>query len=192
MINKNTWLNWLLLAILCLAVYAIINGNTDILDYNREMILDGEYWRLITGNFNHTNIYHLLLNIAGLTVIAGLHHTYFSSKAFISLIVYLSITIGLCILWLSPETLLYVGLSGVLHGLLIVGAIIDVGKKHYSGYLLIIGVIGKVVSEQLFQSPTQVSELIEATVLTEAHLYGLIAGIVISPVYVYLALKKSA
>jgi len=192
MTNKNTWLNWLLLAILCLAVFAIVNGNTDILDYNREMILDGEYWRLITGNFNHTNIYHLLLNIAGLAVIAGLHHTYFDSKAFISLIVFLSITIGLCILWLSPGTSLYVGLSGVLHGLLIVGAIIDVGKKHYSGYLLIIGVIGKVASEQLFESPAQVSELIEATVLTDAHLYGLLAGIAVAPIYVYLALKKSA
>jgi len=36
------------------------------------------------------------------------------------------------------------------------------------------------------------SQLIEAKVLTEAHLYGLVTGLVIAPLYVYLNKKKSA
>ncbi|WP_293226141.1 rhombosortase [Moritella sp.] len=162
------------------------------LDYNRESIINGEYWRLISGNFNHTNIYHLLLNLGALAVIGGLHYRYYNSAAYTSLILLLSIGVGVGILWLSPNTHLYVGLSGILHGVIIVGAVIDVTKKYYSGYVLIIGTVIKVINEQLFNSPVEISQLIEAKVLTEAHLYGLVTGLIIAPLYVYLNKKKSA
>lgn len=191
MLIQHRWLSWFILGLLCLIVYGICAENITALDYNRELIINGEFWRLISGNFNHTNVYHLLLNISALAVIAGLHHHYYSGSAYISLILVLSIGVGAGIFWLSPNTHLYVGLSGILHGIIIVGAIIDVTKRYYSGYILIAGTIIKVIHEQLFNSPVEMSQLIEAKVLTEAHLYGLVTGLVIAPLYVYLNKKKS-
>lgn len=192
MLIQHRWLNWFFLGLLCLIIYAISAENITVLDYNRESIINGEYWRLISGNFNHTNIYHLLLNLAALAVIGGLHYRYYNSAAYTSLILLLSIGVGVGILWLSPSTHLYVGLSGILHGIIIVGAVIDVTKKYYSGYVLMIGTVIKVINEQLFNSPVGISQLIEAKVLTEAHLYGLVTGLIIAPLFVYLNKKKSA
>jgi len=192
MLIQQQWLNWLFLGLLCLIIYTVSANNITVLDYNRELIIDGEYWRLLSGNFNHTNIYHLILNLGALAVIGGLHYRYYNSVVYTSLILLLSIGVGVGILWLSPSTHLYVGLSGILHGMIIVGAIIDVTKKYYSGYILIIGTIIKVLNEQLFNSPVEISQLIEAKVLTEAHLYGLVTGLIIAPLYVYLNKKKSA
>ncbi|NQZ93389.1 MAG: rhombosortase [Moritella sp.] len=192
MLIQHRWLNWFFLGLLCLIIYAISADNITALDYNRESIINGEYWRLISGNFNHTNIYHLFLNLAALAVIGGLHYRYYNSAAYTGLILLLSIGVGVGILWLSPSTHLYVGLSGILHGIIIVGAVIDVTKKYYSGYVLIIGTVIKVINEQLFNSPVGISQLIEAKVLTEAHLYGLVTGLIITPLFVYLNKKKSA
>ena len=192
MLIQHRWLNWFILGLLCLIIYAITANSITTVDYNRELIINGEYWRLLSGNFNHTNIYHLLLNVTALAVIGGLHYRYYSSGTFIILILLLSLGVGAGILWLSPDTQLYVGLSGILHGVIIVGAIIDVSKRYYSGYVLIIGTLIKVLNEQLFNSPVEISQLIEAKVLTEAHLYGLVSGFVIAPIYVYFNKKKSA
>jgi rhomboid family GlyGly-CTERM serine protease len=192
MLIQHRWLNWFFIGLLCLVIYVVSADNITVFDYNRELILNGEYWRLISGNFNHTNIYHLLLNLSALAVMAGLHYRYYSDGAYVSLILCLSIGVGIGILWLSPSTHLYVGLSGVLHGIIIVGAILDITKRYYSGYLLIIGTIIKVIHEQLFDSPIAMSQLIDAKVLTEAHLYGLVSGFVIAPAFVYLNKKKSA
>ncbi|QUM76897.1 rhombosortase [Moritella sp. 24] len=192
MLIQHRWLSWLTLGLLCLIVYAFSANNITVLDYNRELIINGQFWRLISGNLNHTNIYHLLLNISALAVIAGLHYRYYSARAYVSLIVTLSVGVGVGIFILSPSTHLYVGLSGILHGIIIVGAIIDVTKGYYTGYALFIGTIIKVIHEQLFNSPIEMSQLIEAKVLTEAHLYGLVTGLMIAPLFVYLNKKKSA
>lgn len=192
MLIKHRWLSWLTLGVLCLIVYGFSAENITVLDYNRELIINGQFWRVISGNFNHTNIYHLILNISALAVISGLHYRYYSGTAYLSLILLLSAGVGIGIFWLSPSTGLYVGLSGVLHGLIIVGAVIDVTQRYYSGYILILGTIIKVINEQMFNSPIEISQLIEAKVLTEAHLYGLVTGLIISPAFAYLNKKKSA
>jgi len=192
MLIQHRWLSWLILGLLCLIIYALSTENITALDYNRELIIDGEFWRLITGNFNHTNIYHVLLNVSALTVISGLHYRYYSPAAYFSLIFILSVGVGAGIFWLSPSTNLYVGLSGILHGIIIVGAIIDVTKRYYSGYVLIAGTVIKIINEQFFNSPIEMSQLIEAKVLTEAHLYGLITGLIVAPLFIHLNKKKSA
>jgi len=68
MLIQQQWLNWLFLGLLCLIIYTVSANNITVLDYNRELIIDGEYWRLLSGNFNHTNIYHLILNLGALAV----------------------------------------------------------------------------------------------------------------------------
>lgn len=178
--------SWLCLSILCLCIYLLNTTDPNFIDYNRQLITHGQYWRLISGNFNHTNEYHLILNITALLVIAGLHAQYYSSTHFSFIILYLASAVGIAIFILSPEVSLYVGLSGILHGLMVIGGACDIRNSMKTGWLLVLGTIGKVVYEQVFNNTEQMNKLIEAQVLTEAHLYGLVAGLIIIPLILHL------
>ena len=52
-----------LISVLCVLLFAL--GIDDALAYRRELILEGQWWRLLSGNFLHTNIWHLAMNLAG-------------------------------------------------------------------------------------------------------------------------------
>jgi rhomboid family GlyGly-CTERM serine protease len=84
--------------------------------------------------------------------------------------------VSFSIYFFSPELSLYVGLSGVLHGLFCWGVIQDIRKKLITGYLLFLGVALKIGSEQLFGAGTLMPSLIEADVAVDSHLYGVIFG----------------
>lgn len=184
------WFTWLAVAVICFAIYFLAPSNSNIIDYNRSLISQGELWRLFTGNFNHTNIYHLLLNIAAFLTIAALHNQHYSFRRFSFVLFYLSSMVGLFIYLFSSDVTLYVGLSGLLHGLIVIGGYFDIRKGMRSGYVLIIGAAIKVAYEQIFNNTEMVSHLIEARVLTEAHLYGLIAGLIFISI-VIVKQKKS-
>ena len=67
----------------------------------------------------------------------------------------------------------------MLHGLFTYGAIKDITTGLKSGYLLLFGVIIKVAYEQVYGASQEVTEMIGARVATEAHLVGVISGIII-------------
>ena len=79
--------------------------------------------------------------------------------------------------WFSPDIKQYVGLSGVLHGLFIWGAIEDIKAKDRTGYLLLLGVILKIAHEQYYGASEDVADLIGANVAINAHLWGAIGGV---------------
>ena len=146
------------------------------LAYQRELILDGQWWRLVTGNLLHTNLWHLLMNLAGMWVIVALHEQHYRLKALSLLLVCLCLLQGLGLLIFYPALIGYVGLSGVLHGLFAYGAVFDIRDGYKSGYLLLLGIIAKVAYEQYFGASVEVTALIDARVATEAHLIGMLTG----------------
>lgn len=168
------------LSILILAILAYLFEDTliSLLIYNRELIAQQEYWRLITGHFFHTNLYHLLLNIAGLVLLWSLHGQYYQYKNYCLLILFSAFFVALGLFYFSPELLQYVGLSGILHGVFIWGALMDIRYKLNTGYLLLLGIIIKVTHEQIYGAGTDISDLIEANVAIDAHLWGAISGAV--------------
>ncbi len=86
----------------------------------------------------------------------------------------------------------YVGLSGLLHGLFVCGVAIDIEKNRWFGGLLAAGLIVKLTVEGLFGGDTNTAELIGASVVTQAHLYGSVAGLMAALVRVsYVSLKRA-
>ena len=149
------------------------------LSYQYDNISQGEIWRLITGNVLHTNLWHLLMNLAGFWVIVFLHEVHYKRhpEKLVLLFVCLCLLEGIGLYLFYPGLKAYVGLSGMLHGLFAFGAMMDIRKGYYSGYLLLVGVIAKVAYEQYFGATESITELINARVATESHLVGLICGL---------------
>ncbi|NKF52582.1 rhombosortase [Shewanella sp. WXL01] len=184
----------ILTSLICIVLFAmdIANFGFDVsntLAYRRDKIEFWQVWRLVTGNFLHTNLWHLLMNLAGLWIIVFLHEIHYKHhvEKLVLLIFSLCLFEGVGLFFLYPDLNGFVGLSGILHGLFAFGAIMDVRKGFRSGYLLLIGVIMKVMYEQYFGSLQGMSSLIEARVATESHFVGLFVGIAIGLFWLPLA-----
>ncbi|MDM8567465.1 rhombosortase [Candidatus Halobeggiatoa sp. HSG11] len=151
----------------CIIVIAIFVQWLDIdIRYSRAGMENGEYWRLITAHFAHLSWTHLILNAISLLIIWEL--TTKSYSLWWILICGLGISLGL---WLfSPEVTWYVGMSGILHGLLA-----TIAWLHYP--ILLILLIAKLVWEQLYGGLLATTILTGGTVIVDAHLYGTIIGI---------------
>lgn len=173
-IQRQYSLSPLLLILIAVTVHILDLGS--MLQYDLLHIEQGQLWRLLSGHFVHSNLNHLLLNSAGIALIWALHGEYYRPSFYFQLLIGLSLTISLGLFVFYPQTAIYVGLSGVLHGMIIVGAIIDTQKGYRSGYLLFFGVWAKIIFEHLQGPNLELRDLIDARVAIESHLLGAIAG----------------
>ncbi|MEZ8168761.1 rhombosortase [Vibrio tasmaniensis 1F-187] len=140
--------------------------------WDKNAIADGQWWRILTGNFSHTNYSHLLMNLAGLWIISYLFQP--SKKQLALALLVISLVTGVALLFSSIQ--IYVGLSGSLHGLFGLFALSEALNVRRSSWLLVLGLIVKIAWEQLVGPSSTTGELINARVAIEAHLAGALAG----------------
>ena len=93
------------------------------LRYDPAGIAAGEWYRLVTGHLVHGGWAHLLLNMTGLGLIAGLFPRDYSIRQWLMIGVASVAMIDLGFVLFEPQLDWYVGLSGVLHGALAAGAV---------------------------------------------------------------------
>lgn len=151
----------------------------EMLRYERVAVLEHhEYWRLLTAHLVHGSWQHTWLNLAGLLLLSMLFRATYRcwQWALITLIAALSIDLGL--MYLMPQLLWYVGLSGVLHGILAAGAVAwwRIESTAMATALTCI-LIGKLSWEQ-WQGALPLSG--DLPVIVNAHLYGAVGGLVIA------------
>ncbi|MFS1861985.1 rhombosortase [Vibrio lentus] len=140
--------------------------------WDKNAIADGQWWRILTGNFSHTNYSHLLMNLAGLWIISYLFQP--NKKQLLSALLFISLVTGFALLLSSIQ--IYVGLSGTLHGLFGLFALREALNGRNSSWLLVFGLIAKIAWEQFVGPSSTTGELINARVAIEAHLAGALAG----------------
>ncbi len=168
------------LPVVCISLLAVLAFplDTPALAYYQTSVQQGEVWRLFTAHFLHTNLTHLAMNLAALWIAFLLHKQYYAPKEYLSVF---SITALGCLGMLSifsPQIPHYVGLSGVLHGLLLYYGVKEALNKLMLGWLLAVGVIAKVSYEQYKGPSTELASAIQANVIIDGHLYGAISGAV--------------
>jgi len=169
-----------LFPLVILAISALLQalGNDIILHlrYERQAILDGEVWRLLSGHFVHLGWRHLALNAIGLWLIWLLFRKEWSLRLWILLLLIVALGVSTGQLLFDPQLDWAVGLSGTLHGLFAAGAIAALRHGEKSAAIMLLVLIAKLLWEQ-FASPMPGSEQwIGGAVVTSAHLYGAISG----------------
>jgi len=168
----------------------------DLFRYERVGLQAGELWRLVTAHLVHLGWGHLLLNLAGLLLTRLLLDDALRTVDWFaaSLAAALAIDAGLYFIAVGIDW--YVGLSGVLHGLLAAGAVallrpdrelvpergdaaaagIAPPRDATLGALLAAGLVAKLLWEQAV-GPLPTSESASGgPVVVAAHLYGAAGG----------------
>jgi rhomboid family GlyGly-CTERM serine protease len=148
------------------------------LRYDRQQILEGQYWRLITGHWVHDGLRHMALNVLGALVIAFLFLRTYTVIQWVAVLGMSTIAIDVGFLWLEPQLEWYVGASGVLHGALVAGAIAWWRtESRFMALALSAIVCGKLAWEQSHGALPLAGEM---PVIVDAHLYGAIGGLLAS------------
>ena len=162
----------LICLLLLLLTFAGDAGRT-LLRYERDALVAGEWWRLLSAHLIHLDLRHALLNVLGLALVWALFARDYSPKAWLAILLgsIAAIDAGL---WLRDSTVQwYVGSSGALHGALAAGALAHVRRGERDGWLLVGLLATKLLYEQTVGAlPFSGSD----PVVVDAHLYGVAGG----------------
>lgn len=146
------------------------------LRYDRDAVSQGEIWRIITGHFLHLGWSHLALNLAGLLLGTWLFSQDRTPRQWLLATFVTALACGLG-LWLwSPQVAICVGLSGVLHGFMIIGFGGWALEGERRALIFLALVIGKMAWEQTGGTMPWEAAMAGGAVITDAHVWGALGG----------------
>jgi rhomboid family GlyGly-CTERM serine protease len=150
------------------------------LRYDRDALLaDGEWWRLLTGHVVHLNPSHLLLDGLSFLVIALMFVAMTPMWLWWGALVAAAVTIDAALLVMHPELDWYVGLSGVIHGVFVVGALRTLEHHRTEGAVMLILLAAKLAWEVLVGPMPWSESASRGPVVEEVHLYGTLGGAIL-------------
>ncbi|WP_045856418.1 rhombosortase [Teredinibacter purpureus] len=163
-----------------------------LLEYQRDAILEGEIWRVLSGHLVHLGVTHTLLNLLGFVLIAYIFRALVLPIVWWLSVFTLAVGISILLLIYNPALHYYAGLSGVLHGLFVMLAIIALWAprefNRLSLFTMLVFVFAKLVYEQTtYYSAGYIEAAMNAPVIVDSHLYGALLGFVIG--FVNVAFK---
>jgi rhomboid family GlyGly-CTERM serine protease len=170
------WQVPVVIALLSIVMAVFGDDGREILRFDQPAIAGGEYWRLLSGHFAHLGNHHMWLNLAGLLLVWLLVGRQYSTRQWYA-VAAISIVVMDAGFWvLDSDMSWYVGLSGLLNGLLIGGAIRGMRAVPVESIVICSLVFAKILYEQ-FYGPLPGSESVSGgTVIVNAHLYGAVGG----------------
>ncbi len=178
-IDRGWWWRWqppLLLLLVSLAIALLGDGPGELLRYQRSGLLAGEWWRLFSGHLVHLGWSHLWLNLAGLLLVWTLVGRAFSLPNWWGLIGVSLLGISLGLLWWLPELSWYVGLSGLLHGMLVAGSL-QLALRGEREAVMVLAIVVAKLAWELWQGPMPGSrEAAGGEVVVQAHALGGLCG----------------
>lgn len=166
----------LALLVLIIALEGLRPWLHEALVYDRDAILGGQYWRLLSGNFVHLGPWHSFLNGLGVLVFVLLCPVRWGWAGWGWRLVVLSLGMSLGLLAFLPWLQGYVGLSGVIHGLFVLGLWPQVRQKDLIALGCMAYLLGKVGWELYAGAPVSDEAAIGGKVIVESHLFGALSG----------------
>lgn len=160
------------------AVVLALGGDafSQMLRYEFSLRETGEVWRVLTAHFIHLDWIHLFLNLSGLWVIWWIVGPSLKEYQWAMVIVILSVAVSMGLILWSPSIMWYVGMSGILYGMLITGLIAGTQNVFSMNLFLFILVIIKIILEQTDVTMSLLN-ISSSIVVVDAHLYGAVVGL---------------
>ncbi len=188
--GRDHWQWSLPIGIALLAVILQWSVGAEWLRLDREHFLT-EPWRLLGAHFVHLGWVHLGLNLAGLALLWALLGDTLRSVWWALGVVVLALGVSAGLLWCSPGVGWYVGFSGVLHGLFAAGAVANL-QRMTTLALAVLGILFvKLAAEWMGEGDPLAAAWINGAVIVDAHLYGVIVGLVYGAILLALAMRSS-
>ena len=177
--NRDLRLGAGVIAVVTLSALLQAAGLARALRYERAALAEGELWRLLSGNLVHLGGAHLALNAGGLALVALLVGRRLPLRTWSGAALLSAAAVGLGLWALAPEVGWYVGLSGVLHGLLATGAAVAAWRGIERGFhLLLLALLTLKLGWEQYAGALPGSDWIAGgTVIVDAHLYGAAGGL---------------
>jgi rhomboid family GlyGly-CTERM serine protease len=150
----------------------------DWLRYDRGLFQAGQIWRLLTGCLVHLGWLHLALNATGLVLMSWIFARDWPPYRWLLALVVAGVIATLGVYLGSPRVYWLVGLSGALHGLFAFGAIGWIRLGDRLGWVLLAGLAVKIGYEQWAGSLPVSEAVVGGAVITAAHLWGSLGGLV--------------
>jgi rhomboid family GlyGly-CTERM serine protease len=163
------------------ALFAQSLGSLEALRLERGLWLE-QPWRLITGQLMHLGWTHLAMNLAGLGVVWLILARHLPTWQWWLTVLICGAGVNLGLLAFSTSIDWYVGLSGLLHGLLAAGALAGLGREPLAAWVLVLLGI-KLLLEQFTGHAPLTGAMIGASVIVDAHLYGALAGLLLASLW---------
>lgn len=176
--DRHAGLACMTLAVLIGALSLLGNHATELLRYDRFAIEQGEYWRVLSGHLVHAGLAHTLLNMAGLVLIALLFPEPLPLRMWLWRVLSISLGISALMYWRLPDLGWYVGLSGTLHGLFVLGFWWLFRQGDRLAPLLLLVLMAKLTWEHFYGAISSNEDLVGVPVLVEAHSYGAMCALI--------------
>lgn len=149
----------------------------DALAFARPLIERGQWWRLVTCNFVHLGGWHLFLDALGLLLWVWLCQVRMGVATWLLRTLALALGVGLGLYLFVPGVAGYVGLSGMIYGLLVLDlghdAIVD--KDGFAAFCVAV-IVARVAWAMSGPTPAWERALIGGDVIGAAHVCGMVAG----------------
>ena len=164
------------IAMAAIAVLLQAAGGAEAWRLDRGLAL-AEPWRLASGQLVHLGWTHMLMNLIGFVIVWALFGRELQGREWVAAILACGTGVSLGLLGFSPDLDWYVGLSGILHGLLAAVVLARIFRQPSAlTTLVLIGLAVKLAWEQFAGGEAGTAHLIGGTVIVDSHLYGALAG----------------
>ncbi|WP_243410950.1 rhombosortase [Pusillimonas noertemannii] len=165
------WTRALTLAAALLLLQAGGGAARDALRFSRQAIEHGEWWRLFCAHFVHLGWAHAALNALGVLLCCALAPQLFNRHVWLKT-AGLALGVGALLWWCSPEVSAYVGLSGVLYGLFVLGLLPQAWRGDRLAALALLATAGWMLWQWGVGPSTAEQTMIGGRIISIAHVYG--------------------
>ncbi len=143
-----------------------------------EAVAAGQWWRLLTAHAIHLSPMHAALNACGLALCCALADAGWTLRRLLLRMALLGVFIALLLWACSPRTSDYVGLSGVLYGLIVWMMLPAALVRRERLAALVLAIVFARLAWQSWAGPDPLEEqLIGGYIVTSAHWFGVLGGL---------------
>lgn len=147
------------------------------LTYDREALERGAVWTLLTHALVHLGSTHALFNLLGLAALLLLCPDPLPARTWVLRVLGLTAAVAVGLYLFVPTVDRYVGFSGTLHGLFVLGLLPQARRGDRIAWACLAYLAAKLLWEILAGAPAATAIAIGGRVVTEAHLLGTLAGL---------------